>query len=111
MSLRNCAGVLAAVASQPSAQVYRRLLEVYRRTLDDEKLLRLLGEIVDKSGSLDVVEKEIESLVKEKQRVESLVKLARENAKEKIGAMLSPLVNQMGVTNVIIDFKNKKRTD
>lgn len=39
------------------------------------------------------------------------VKLARDNAKEKVSALLSPLVTQMGVTNVVIDFKNKKRTD
>jgi hypothetical protein len=39
------------------------------------------------------------------------VKLARDNAKEKIAGLLSPLVSQMGVTNVVIDFKNKKRTD
>jgi tetratricopeptide (TPR) repeat protein len=66
------------VASQPSAQVYRRLLDIYRRTGDLEKLSRLLGEIVDKSGGLDIVEKEIDSLVADKERVETLVKLARE---------------------------------
>jgi tetratricopeptide (TPR) repeat protein len=66
------------VASQPSAQVYRRLLDIHRRTGDLEKLIRLLGEIVEKSGGLDIVEKEIGTLVEDKERVETLVKLARE---------------------------------
>jgi tetratricopeptide (TPR) repeat protein len=70
------------VASQPSAQVYRRLLEIYRRTGDLEKLIRLLGEIVDKSGGLDFVEKEVDTVVEDKARVESLVKVAREKFAE-----------------------------
>lgn len=44
-------------------------------------------------------------------RAAMYVKLARESAKEKVAALLSPLVTQLGVTNVTIDFKNKKRTD
>jgi tetratricopeptide (TPR) repeat protein len=70
------------VASQPSAQVYRRLLEIHRRTGDLEKLIRLLGEIVDKSGGLEIVEKEVEMVVEDKARVASLVKLAREKFAE-----------------------------
>jgi tetratricopeptide (TPR) repeat protein len=70
------------VASQPSAQVYRRLLEVYRRTGELEKLMRLLGEIVDKSGGLEIVEKDLDALVADKARVEALVKLAREKFAE-----------------------------
>ena len=69
-------------ASQPSGQVYRRLLEIYRRTDDPEKLLHLLGEIFDKSGGLDIVEKEVETLVEDKAKVESLLKLARDKFAE-----------------------------
>ena len=39
------------------------------------------------------------------------IKLARQNAVEKVAAVLSPLASQLGVTNIVVDFSNKKRTD
>jgi tetratricopeptide (TPR) repeat protein len=70
------------VASQPSAQVYRRLLEVYQKKGDPAEQIRLLGEIVDKSGALEIVEKEVDVLAADKERVESLVKRVREKFAE-----------------------------
>jgi tetratricopeptide (TPR) repeat protein len=72
----------AVLASQPSAPVYRRLVEIYRHTADDENLLLLLGEIVAKTGSLEIAEKEVASLVEDRKRVESLVKISREKFAE-----------------------------
>lgn len=39
------------------------------------------------------------------------IKLARQNAEEKVAAVLSPLASKLGVTNIVVDFSNKKRTD
>jgi hypothetical protein len=36
---------------------------------------------------------------------QSYIDLARKNAREKIGGLLTPLVSQMGVTNVTIEFR------
>ncbi|MEX2140714.1 MAG: tetratricopeptide repeat protein [Pirellulales bacterium] len=66
------------LASQPSAEVYRRLLEIYSRSAQHEKLIRLLAEIVAKSGSLEIVETQLESLAADKSRSEGLLKLAQE---------------------------------
>jgi tetratricopeptide (TPR) repeat protein len=65
-----------AQSSRPSALAYRRLLSIYRQTDENEKLLELLGELLAKTGSLEIVEDEFESLVEDKPRVEAVVKLA-----------------------------------
>lgn len=70
------------LASEPSAEAYRRLLEIYRRTAQDEKLVQLLGEIVGKGGSLEIVEKQVEPLVKDKGRVDALLTLLRDKFNE-----------------------------
>ncbi len=70
------------LASQPAAEVYRRLVEIYHHSAEDEKLLKLLGEVVAKSGSLEVVAEQIKPLVEDKNRISALVKLAREKFAE-----------------------------
>lgn len=39
------------------------------------------------------------------------IKLARQNAEEKVAALIDPLAKQLGVTNVLIEFTARKRTD
>ena len=67
------------LASQPAAEVYRRLTEVYRRTMQDQRLVELLGQIVAKSGSLELVEDQIKPLVEDASRIEAALKLARDS--------------------------------
>jgi tetratricopeptide (TPR) repeat protein len=66
------------LASQPAAEVYRRLTAIYHRTAQDQKLVELLGQVVDRSGSLEVVEEQIKPLVEDKGRIEGVLQLARE---------------------------------
>jgi tetratricopeptide (TPR) repeat protein len=66
------------LGSQPPAEVYRRLVEIYRHTSQDQKLIELLGQIAAKSGSLEVVEEQIDPVVDDKNRIESLLKLTRD---------------------------------
>ena len=66
------------LASQPAGEVYRRLTEIYRRTTQDQKLVELLGQILAKSGSLELVEDQIKPLVEDKSRIEAVLKLARD---------------------------------
>ena len=70
------------LASQPAAEAYRRLVEIYRQRAQDEKLIRLLGDIVAKSGSLEIVEKQIEPLIADKSRLDGLLKLAQDEFAE-----------------------------
>lgn len=66
------------LAKQPADQVYRRLADIYRQRADDQKLLELLGDVVNKSGTLEAVEKSLATIVEDKPLVERLVKLARD---------------------------------
>ncbi len=66
------------LASQPAAEVYRRLTEIYRRTMQDQKLIELLGQIIAKSGSLELVEDQIKPLIEDKTRSETVLKLAQD---------------------------------
>jgi tetratricopeptide (TPR) repeat protein len=70
------------LASQPAAEVYRRLVEIYRRSTQDEKLIELLGQIVAKSGSLEIVEQQIKPLAEDKSRIDGLLKLAQDKLAE-----------------------------
>jgi len=70
------------LAKQPAAQIYRRLLEIYRRTTQAEELLRLLGEVAEKSGSLEIVAEELKSVVEDEKLVTSLLAVARETFAE-----------------------------
>ena len=65
-------------ARQPAGQVFRRMSEIYRRTKQPEQLLGLLGEIAEKSGSLEIVEKELKAIVEDDKLVVSLLEIARD---------------------------------
>jgi tetratricopeptide (TPR) repeat protein len=69
-------------ASRPSRDVYRRLVEIYSRTGQDEKLIQILGEVLSKTGSLESVEKQLEPLVENSDQIERLVALCRDKFAE-----------------------------
>jgi tetratricopeptide (TPR) repeat protein len=70
--------LLEEVQSQkPTIQSYRRLAEVYRRTGQTEKLLELLGQMIEKGGSLAPLGSDGKEMAADDKLVSSLVETAQ----------------------------------
>ncbi len=67
-----------ALSKQPTSQAYRRLVEVYRELGDYAELAKLLGDVVGKSGSLEIVAKPVKSLAEDAAEVKQLAEIAIE---------------------------------
>lgn len=68
----------AVLKKGPTAEVYRALVELNIKLDDRDALLSLLGDIVDKSGSFEVVSKELKATVGDDKLATELYKIARE---------------------------------
>jgi tetratricopeptide (TPR) repeat protein len=70
--------LLEEVQSQkPTVQSYRRLAELYRRTGQTEKLLELLGQMIEKGGSLAPLGSDGKEMAADDKLVTSLVETAQ----------------------------------
>ncbi|MDZ4819179.1 MAG: tetratricopeptide repeat protein [Planctomycetota bacterium] len=72
----------AVLKNAPSAQAYSRLVELYIETKQDEALIQLLGEIVTKSGSLDIASSSVKSLTADTNRFNQLLQIVRDKFSE-----------------------------
>jgi tetratricopeptide (TPR) repeat protein len=69
----------AALADKPAGQVYRALVKLYRETNQPEALLKLLSQVIDKSGSLSVLEADAKAIVADEKLLDQLFEVARKN--------------------------------
>jgi tetratricopeptide (TPR) repeat protein len=68
----------AILKKTPTAEAYRALAEVYRKLDEPEPLLKLLGEVVEKSGGFEVLEKEAKTITADGALAARLFKTARD---------------------------------
>jgi tetratricopeptide (TPR) repeat protein len=69
----------AALADKPAGQVYRALAKLYQQTNQPEALLKLLAQVVDKSGSLSALEADAKAIVADEKLLDQLFEVARKN--------------------------------
>jgi tetratricopeptide (TPR) repeat protein len=68
----------AILKKGPTAEVYRALVDVYKKLDEPDALLKLLGDVVEKSGSFEVLEKESKSVTADDELAARLFKIARD---------------------------------
>jgi tetratricopeptide (TPR) repeat protein len=68
----------AVIKKTSSAETYRALAEVYRKTDQPEALLKLLGDVVEKSDSLDALDKESKAIIGDDRLAARLFEIARD---------------------------------
>lgn len=68
----------AILKKGPSAEAYRALAEIYRKLDQLDALAALLGDIVEKSGSFDILDKEAKTITTDDVLADRLFKVVRE---------------------------------
>jgi hypothetical protein len=102
------------VVSVPDPRVDDKIVEVQSDPSEIEIETEIgWGRLSARSGQKvrDEAVRALRQAVVDEARSAIYIKLAREHAEEKITDMLAPLTKQLGVTNVVIEFKFRKRTE
>jgi tetratricopeptide (TPR) repeat protein len=68
----------AVLKKAPAAEAYRALVEVYRKTDQPEALLKMLGDVVEKSGSFEVLDKDATRVTGDDRLAAKLYQIARD---------------------------------
>ncbi len=68
----------AALKKSPSAEAYRALAEIDRKMEQPEALLKLLGEVIEKTDSFEVLDKEAKAIIGDDKLAAKLLEVARE---------------------------------
>jgi tetratricopeptide (TPR) repeat protein len=68
----------AVLKKSPSAEVYRALAEIDRKTDQPEALLNLLGDVIEKSDSFEALDKEAKTIINDDKLAAKLLEVARE---------------------------------
>jgi tetratricopeptide (TPR) repeat protein len=68
----------AVLKKAPTAEAYRALVEVYRKTDQTEALLKMLGDVVEKSGSFEVLDKDAKGVTGDNRLAAKLYQIARD---------------------------------
>ncbi len=68
----------AVLKKGPTAEAYRALIEVNLKLGDHDGLIELLGDVVEKSGSFEVIAKELKAITADDKLVGSLYQVARD---------------------------------
>jgi tetratricopeptide (TPR) repeat protein len=68
----------AVIKKSPSAEAYRALVEIDRKTDQPEALLGVLGDVIEKTDSFDVLDKEGKAITDDDKLAAKLLEVARE---------------------------------
>jgi tetratricopeptide (TPR) repeat protein len=82
----------AVLKKKPAGEVYEALAEIYRRTNEIEPLLKLLGDLVARSSSLEAIEGEQKKILADEKLYTALLDHVRAHHAEAKEANYSPLL-------------------
>jgi tetratricopeptide (TPR) repeat protein len=96
---------LSLLKKAPATTGYRSLIEAYRKGNRADKLVKVLGSLVDDTGMLESVATEAQAVVSDAELLRRVVETARQKAKAKDGPREFPYAERMAVALLAMEAK------